>query len=204
MTRTYAGQTSGSDYKRWAVQRTDGADTVLAFMGVEAEPEIATYRISTASALALSTANSHLLQVMAGASLRVGIKRITVYQAVNAAAIGINQWAIYRLTTAGTGGGSVTPAALDPADAAAGAAPMTLPSSKGTESTLIEYRHVTLHTTAATVGLNPLAEFDFTTLRGKALWIAAGTSNGIAVKNITSDASATVRIVAEFVETSVA
>lgn len=204
MTRTYVGQVAGSDYKLWAVQRTDGADTVIAPHYVEAEPEIASYRVNTTAAVALSTANSHLLQVMAGASLRVGIRRITVYQAVNATATATNQWGIYRLTTAGTGGTSITPAALDPADSASGATAMTLPSSKGTESTLVEYRHALLHATVATVGIGVAAVFDFTNMRTKALWIAAGTSNGIALKNISSDAAGTVRIVAELVETSVA
>lgn len=183
-------------------QRSNGSDTVEQYIQLEGEPYLASYRVNTSTAVALATANSHLLQIMAGASLRVGIRRITVYQAVNASAIAINQWGVYRLTTAGTGGTSITPASLDPADAASGATAMTLPSSKGTESTLIEYRHATLHTTAATVDLNPLAIFDFTTERTKALWIAAGTSNGIALKNISSDAAGTVRIVAELVESA--
>jgi len=183
-------------------QRSNGADTVEQYIQLDGEPYLSSYRINTTAAVALATANSHLLQVMAGASLRVGIRRITVYQAVNATATASNQWGIYRLITAGTGGTSITPAALDPADAASGAAAMTLPTVKGTESTLIEYRHATLHTTVASIDLNPVAVFDFTTLRTKALWIAAGTSNGMALKNISSDAAGTVRIVAELVESA--
>jgi hypothetical protein len=94
-------------------------------------------------------------------------------------------------------GKTVTPAALDPADGACGATLMLKPTSKGTESTLIEYRHALVHATAATIGLSPIAEFDFTNMRTKALWIAAGTSNGIALKNITADANASVRVVVE-------
>lgn len=204
MTRSYVGQVAGSDYNLHVVQRTESATTVLQPLVVLGEPEIASYRIATASAIAVATANSHLLQIMAGASLRVGIRRLWVYQQTAAASTSNDDLAIYRLTTAGTGGTSITPAALDPADAAAGCTAMTLPSSKGAEGTLIEYRHAVIHATPQTVGHNPLAVFDFTTWNTKALWIAAGTSNGIALKNLTSDASATVRIVVELVESEVA
>jgi hypothetical protein len=204
MTRTYAGQVGGSDYKRHAVERTEGADTVLQFIDVEGEPELAAYTVSTSSAIALSTANEHLMQIMAGASLRVGIRRIRVYQVAAAASTGLDAFAIYRLTTAGTGGGSITPVALDPADGAAGAAAMTRPTSKGTEGSLVRYRNGLVHATETSIGLNPIVEWDFTMLRTKCLWIAAGTSNGIAVKNLTSDASATVRVEVDLVESEVA
>lgn len=203
MTRTYINSAGGSDYKRWAVERTDGGDTVVAFMGVEAEPEIASYRTSSSTAAAISSANSHILQVMAGASLRVGIRKVTVYQVAAANASASIQMAAYRLTTAGTGGTAVTPAPLDPADAASGAAAMILPTAKGTEGTLIEYRQGQINTAASSIGLQPVAVFDFTTGRTKPLWIAAGTSNGMAIKVISSDSTCTLRCVAELVETSV-
>jgi len=202
MTRTYVGQTSGSDYKLHAVQRTDGADTVVQPYSHLAEPETASYRIIFAG-IALATANSHICQVMAGASLRVGIKRIRIWQVANATSIARFQYRLYRLTTAGTGGSSVTPAALDPADSAAGAAAMTLPSSKGTESTLVDHGRHLVHTTATTVGLVEQS-WDFSQLRDKCLWIASGTSNGLALKAISSDASATVDGVIDIVESAVA
>lgn len=202
MTRTYASFDEGADLKRHAVQRTDGADTVLQFYGVDAEPETATYTIPFAG-IALATANSHVCQVMAGASLRVGIKRITLWQVANATGIALMQYRLYRLSTAGTGGSAITPAPVDPADAAAGATAMTLPSSKGTEGTLLEHGRHLIHTTATTIGLVKHV-WDFSGLRHKCLWIAAGTSNGIALKNIGSDASATVDGTIDIVETSVA
>lgn len=202
MTRTYAGQVGGSDYKQWFVSRTDGSDTVLAPLGVEAEPEIATYVIQFAG-IALSTANSHICQVMAGASLRVGIRRIVLWQVANATSIALFQYRLFRLTSAGTGGSSITPAAHDPAESAAGATAMTLPSAKGTESTQVGHGRHLIHTTATTIGLPPQT-WDFTKLRTKALWIAAGTSNGVALKNISSDSTATVDGFIEIVETAVA
>ena len=202
MTRTYQSQVAGSDYKQWFVSRTDGSDTVLAPFGVEAEPEIATYVVQFAG-IALVTANSHICQVMAGSSLRVGIRRIVLWQVANATSTALAQYRLFRLTSAGTGGSSITPAALDPAESASGATAMTLPTAKGTEGTQVGHGRHLIHTTATTVGLTPLV-WDFTRLRTKALWIASGTSNGIALKNISSDASATVDGFIELVETSVA
>ena len=183
-------------------QRSNGTDTVEQYVQQVAEPYLASYRISSGTAASTATANSHLLQIMAGASLRVCVRRIWVYQAAAATSTSNDQMAIYRLTTAGTGGTALTPASLDPADAASGAAAMLLPTAKGTEGTLIEYRHAILHATDTSIGLNPIAIFDFTSERTKGLWIAAGTSNGIALKMITSDAAATVRIVADIVESA--
>lgn len=202
MTRTYVGVDEGADRKLHAIQRTDGADTVYSPYSVEAEPEIATYVIPFAG-IAVSTANSHVCQVMAGASLRVGIRRIRLWQVANATGIAKLQFRLFRLTTAGTGGTGLTPALVDPGDSAAGAAAMTLPSSKGTEGTMLDHGRHLIHTTATTIGLQDYL-WDFRGLRTKCLWVAAGTSNGLAVKNIGSDASATYDGWIEIVETAVA
>jgi hypothetical protein len=184
-------------------QRSNGSDTVEQYVQLTGEPYLAAYRAVPSAALALSAANSHILQVMAGSSLRVGIRRIRVEQFDNATSTGLDQWVIHRLTTAGTGGTSITPAPLDPADSACGATVMTLPSAKGTEGTLVDYQLQLIHATATTTGLNPVAIFDFTQdSRTKCLWIAAGTSNGICLKNLTSDAAATVRFRIDLVESA--
>ena len=182
-------------------QRSNGSDTVEEYVQATAEPYLATYRIVT-GALALSTANAHLLEIMAGASLRVGIRWIRVEQVANATAVASNLFSLYRLSDAGTTGTAITPAPTDPADAASGATAMTLPSSKGTETTLVDSRQAILHTTAATVGINPVALFTFEGERSKCLWIAAGAANGICIKNIPSDAAGTVRITASIVESA--
>lgn len=202
MTRTYVGQTSGSDWKLHAISRTDGSDTVLQPYSVQAEPETATYRI-VFSTISLAVANDHIIQVMAGSSLRVGIKRIRLWQNGNATTTQKFLFRLYRLTSAGTGGTSVTPAAFDPADSSSGATAMTLPTAKGTESTLVSHRRHLIHTTQTTVGL-PDVDWSFDNLRDKCLWVAAGTSNGIAVKAVSSDSSANVDGEVIFVETAVA
>lgn len=201
MTRASYGVDEGLDRLIHVVSRTDGADTVLQGYTVDAEPETATYG-ARAVGVASVTANSHLFQVMAGASLRVGIKSIRLTQSTAATTLAKTPVYIYRLSTAGTGGSVATPNVRDPADAAAGATAMALPTVKGTETTLVAVRRTLVHTTLATVGVNDLI-FDFSHLRSKALWIAAGTSNGIAVKNLTADATNTYDIEVELVETDV-
>lgn len=190
MATSYVLIDEGADRKIRHFQRTDGSDTVEEQMVALTEPILASYVIQFAG-IAVSTANSHVCQVMAGASLRVGIRRIRIWQVANATGIARLQWRLFRLTTAGTGGSSITPAPSDPADSASGATAMTLPSSKGTEGTQVSHKRTLIHTTATTVGLPDEFVWDFSQLRTKARWIAAGTSNGVALKNIGSDASAT-------------
>ena len=182
-------------------QRSNGSVTVEQYVQQTAEPYLATYRISVTAAISTATANSHLLQIMAGASLRVQVKRIIVTELANGTTQQ-NQWEIRRLSTAGTGGTAYTPAASDPADSASGASAMTLPTVKGTEGVALDARAVLTHATAATIDLNPLADYDFTYERTKGIWIAAGTANGIALKNVTASATTTVLITAIIVESA--
>lgn len=182
-------------------QRSNGSVTVEQYVQQTAEPYLSSYRTCTATAISTATANSHLVQIMAGASLRVGIRRIIVSQLANGTTQQ-NQWEVRRLTTAGTGGTSLNVFSLDPADGAAGATAMTLPTVKGTEAGLVAVQSILTHATAANIDLNPLVVFDWTTDRTKALWIAAGTSNGVCLKNVTASVSTTVLITVEFIESA--
>lgn len=180
-------------------QRSNGTDTVEEYVQGISEPYLTTYTISVTTAISTATANSHLLQIMAGASSRVCLRRLYVTQMVNGTTQ-TNQWSLHRLSTAGTGGTVYTPAANDPADAASGATAMTLPTVKGAEGVAIGTFAILTHATAATVGLNPIYFRDWALERTKGIWIAAGAANGIALKNITASASTTVHITAVIVE----
>lgn len=188
----------GSTTKLGYYSRTDGTNTVYLVKQVDDEPFQPTY-IIIAQAIPLSTANSHILAVMAGASLKVLVRRITVTQVANANAIAQTSMRLFRLSTAGSGGGALTPALYDTADAAAGATALTLNSSKGTETTQVSQRRWLIHTTATTIGLLPLV-WDFRGLRTKGLVIPTGTSNGLALKNVSSDTTATVDVEMEIAE----
>lgn len=187
---------SGAGPKLHTWQRTIGANAVEDEVIIHGEPYLATYVIVPAASVSIATAADHVLQIMAGASLNVIVRKLRVFQTQVATTAAINQIDLFRLTTAGTGGTAITPGPYDTGDAAAGAAAMTLPSVKGTEGTRIGTRSFMVVQTVPTgpVGEGTLlAEWDFDALRTKGLRIPAGTANGLAVKIINGTAGASVR-----------
>jgi hypothetical protein len=129
---------------------------------------------------------------MAGASLKVRVRRIEIhqYQAATAAAIMITQ--LYRLTTAGTGGTVITTQPLDTTDPAAGATAMTLPTVKGTEATnpTAWAGPIMWQTIGASSSFpTPAVVWDFDRPRTKPLILQAGATIGIAIKNVTAIAA---------------
>jgi hypothetical protein len=191
--------TQGSGTKLHSYQRTIGANAVEDEVVVLGEQYLAGY-VSSPSSVAVSTSNSHLLALMAGSSLKLYIRRITVTQFGMASAAGTLAVQIFRLTTAGSGGGTTgTPRKLDTADAAAGATALTLNSSKGTEEA-----NPTIRGQLTLRAAEPVLDSDGFRWEQhpnqKALIVPAGTANGIAIKNTTNDANATVVCRIEFDE----
>ena len=187
--------TEGSGKRLQTYDHTVSSVLVQRQAVVLGEQPLASY-LAGASGVSTATANSHLLQIMAGSSSNVRIRRIELWQQVMATTAAIMQVSIVRLSTAGTGGGAVSVNNLDAADAAAGATAMSLPTAKGTEpGTLINAGVYMMQTVAASAQLaGPSLVWDFDGLRFKSLVIAAGTSNGIALKNVTAIAAGTVHI----------
>lgn len=151
---------------------------------------------SIVAAMSTATAASHLIQIMAGASLRVRIHLIEYYLDTLATTAALGTVSLFRLTTAGTGGAALATTALDPADAASGATARQLPTTKGTEGQQLWTGNVRyIQTASASDGLvQPVLVWDFDRLRGKPVIIAAGTSNGVAIKQETAIAGAVARI----------
>jgi hypothetical protein len=181
--------TEGVGKKLHTFQRIIGANTVEDEVVVNGEPYLASYKVSVA--VSAATANSHLLQIMAGATLKVRIRRIELHLSSLATTAALMDTRIIRLTTAGTGGTAQTPAVLDPADSASGATAMTLPTVKGTEGTTIEFLSPAMtQTLSATPPLvQPILAVDYDRPRSKPLIIAAGVTNGICIKNVTAIAA---------------
>jgi len=198
---SYLTVDEGVDKNIASYQRSVDAATVETYKYVEDEPFMATYTVVGQTALGISTANSHIFQIMAGGTLRVGLKRLVLEQVANATTTARIQLQAWALTTAGTGGTALTPRALDPLSATVGATVMTLPSSKGAENSIRDQRHHLIHTTATTVGVERLV-WEWGDGRHQGIWITAGVSNGIAIKCVPSDASATFRFSLTFVEAS--
>lgn len=195
MADTSFAVTAGSGTLLHTVTTSIGGSTVHDEVVKHGEPWLATYALQTA-ALTTATSASHLLQIMAGASLNLYIRRIVVAQTAAVTTAAIVPFSVIRLTTAGTGGTSITPATLDTTDTGAGATGMSLPTGKGTESTFIWSADAYLIQTigASTPFTNPIIDLDFDRLHSKAIRIAAGTTNGLAVSNRAAAAGATVRV----------
>jgi hypothetical protein len=192
--------TSGAGPKLHTWQRTVGANNVEDEVVLTGEHHLATY-IAAAGSLSIATAAAHVMQLMAGASLNVYVRRISVFQYVAATTAALAPLSLVRLTTAGTGGTSVTPAALDTSDAASGAAAMTLPTVKGTEGVQVGVHTAALIQTVPVGGGSALlTEWNFDSLRRKGLRIPAGAANGIALKNVAAQAGASVVVEIEFTE----
>ena len=196
--------TDGNGKKAHTFQRTIGANTVEGEVVVMGEQYLAEYTVATITPVSVATANSHPLQIVAGASNRLRVRRIEVAQMVPATTAAFCQWAIYRLTSAGTGGTAITGQLLDPADAAVGATCMTLPTAKGTEGALLwsGASVMTQTLTATPAAINPILVLDFDDTRRKPIHVAAGATNGIALKNITAIAACTVIVTAWWSESS--
>lgn len=178
--------------KAHTFQRTIGSNTVEDEAVLLGEQYLATYAVESL-ATSIATVNDHVLQIMAGASLNVYVRRIVVTQAIVATTAALFGMSVVRLSTAGTGGTVRTPSAFDTADAAAGASAMTLPTSKGTEGVEL-FRHYASAIQTVAVGGPASAtivfDFDVDKLRTKAIRIPAGTANGIAVKILNAVAGA--------------
>lgn len=200
MGNSYFTIDEGVDKNIATFSRTVDAATVHTQKVAADEPFLESYNVVVTGTVAISTANSHILQIMAGGTFRVSLRRIVIWQVGNANATAKIQLQLLRLTSAGTGGTAYTPARLDPASGAAGCAGMTLPSSKGTESTIIDQWEPLIHATSTTVGVNPILDHYWDIDRVQTPYITAGTSNGLAFKCVPSDSTATLRMVATVTE----
>lgn len=193
--------TAGSGTKLHTNSKTVGANTVHDGFYLPGEFPLASY-VALGASISLGTANDHIIQLMAGASLNVKIRRIKVEQSSNATTASATSLSIMRLTTAGTGGSGVTPAAFDPNDTA-GATARTLPSSKGTEGTEILRAAMVWRQAVAASGAQYDDYYEWIQLpHQKPITILAGTSNGICIKSTSAVAGATVHVTIEFVESS--
>lgn len=196
MAEGFVNVTEGSGKKLHTFNRTIGANDVHDEAVILGEQYLATYGISGASSTA--TANDHLLQIMAGSSLKVRIRRIRIYQSTLAGAVNLFAFQVLRLTTAGTGGTTVTPQPYESADGSSGATVMLLPTTKGTEGAILQRSGLGAY------AAHPITvAWEWTQLpNAKPIVIPAGTTNGIAVKNMTAVASAAVVVQVEFDESS--
>jgi hypothetical protein len=195
--------TEGSGKRIHTFDRTISSVLVQDQFMLPGEYPYPTYTASFAS-VSTATGNSHIIQLMAGASLNLRIRRVHLEQASNATSANLLSVQLIRLTTAGSGGSAITPLPMDTSDAAAGATAQQLPSSKGTEAAQPLFTSVILMRQAISATQSQIDDvWEWQQLpNGKPIVIPAGTANGIAIKNVAAIASGTVTGWIEFVETS--
>lgn len=195
MGRTFVLVPSAGTVKLAGNSYTDGADVKVDEVTVLGEQHLPTYAAVPTALSNIGTANKHLAQLMAGVSLNVYVRWIGVYQFAGAAAAQLTEMRLLRLTTAGTTGaaGAVNP--LDTTAAAAGATFMTMPTVLGTEGAVLSWFY--WGSIAASAAF-PIADGSLVWQwpprddpRAQSIRIPAGTTNGIAIKNVTAIATAT-------------
>ena len=194
--------TAGSGVAIHSNTRTISSTTMHDQYVLPGEFAYASYIASTTS-ISIATANSHVIQLMASSSLNVRVRRIRLEQSGNATTGVVCAFQLFRLSTAGTGGSAITPAPFDTADSASGATAQTLPSAKGTETTMLMQTQLVMRQAVSATGAQVDDAYEWYQLPGtKPIVIPAGTSNGLALKVINATAGATVTVSIEFIETS--
>ena len=198
-TPAYIGVNEGTGKQLACSTYTENSQIVFDQKVIPGEPYIPTYSITTATVTVGTTAGSHLLEIMAGGALNVRLRRFQIIGFDYPATAQKSQFGLYRLTTAGTGGTVLTPSPADPADTA-GATAMTLPTSKGTETTLL------LSGRIEWAGGTPLTSgymWEWSQLpNAKPIIIPVGAANGLAFKNIAAVVATSFLFNIEFQETS--
>lgn len=200
MAESYVEVTEGSGKKLHALSRTVNSQTVYDEAVTAAIPHLPSYIVRSYNA-SLATAGDHLLQIMAGSTNNVYITKLRMFQIVLATTLSLGQFSLVRLTSAGTGGTAITPLPLDTTDPASNATAMRDPSSNGTEGdTLVTSSGVLLSAWGTDTGRPVPMIYDFDSPYTKPLRIPKGTTNGLAVRNVSAIAAASVVVEVTYFE----
>lgn len=176
MAESYVQVTEGDAGKKLhTFTRTKSGNEVHDEVVILGEPHLPSYTV-IAGAISLASGAVPPLQLMAGSSKRILIRRIRA-ELRSAAAAGMVEIRVRRASAAGSGGSAQTPAPFDPADPAAASTAMVSPTSVPTGSTYV--MRFALHATAA-APQDAVQSYEWVQLPNqKPIVIPAGTSNGI-------------------------
>lgn len=199
MSDSVVGVSTGTDKYLNSQSRTVGGTAVDEQVVHEGWTSEATYSVISDDA-SVATANDHILQIMADGTNYTRLVHFTITETEDGpASAGYLKLALYRLSTAGTGGTAITASAFDSADTYGGDC-RQVPTSKGTEGALLWTGYLSLAQTPASSAVN---RFEWTMPPGgKPIIFGTGTGAGVAFKVIDAVASASVIVRAEIVVTS--
>ena len=199
MAETTIPVTGGSGHNIGAWDRTISSVVVKHQFMLPGEYPYHTYLVQ-ATGVSVATADAHLVQIMSSASTSLRIRRIRLWIASTAAA---NTLAIdlFRLSSAGTGGTALTPAPVDLGDGASAWTAMTLPSSKGTESTFLGRMRIPVQSAHPLNPNGPAVLYDQRPDE-KPIIVPTGAASGLALKVSGNVASTTVDFQIDVVDTA--
>ena len=174
--------------------RSIGGSTVQQQMVLLGEPIEQTYTF-TAQNVATTTSASHLAFVQGDGTLYTRVHWFEIEQQTLAGGAATAEVRVYRTTTAGTGGTTISCYPVDGGDTSpyAGVA-MTLPTAKGTEGVLIYQCRLPILAAAPVTAIRRWEQ----NIYEKPWIIAPATTNGLAWKLITGIATSTVNITIGF------
>jgi hypothetical protein len=192
------GITTGTDLNLHGDLRSIGGTNRVGQFFLPGWQTYATYSV-LASNISVATSAAHVLQIMGDGTnyTRLLRYRITPTDDIPASA-SVLHFQLWRLSTAGTGGSSVTARPFDAADSAYGGGAMTLPTAKGTEGVQLWAHRIPVPSALPLVSGIEWAASE----RGKPIIFGTGTGNGVAFKIVTGVSSCTVDIECEIVVSS--
>lgn len=191
--------TPGSGLNLRTNSRTVSALTVHEQAMLAAEGNAATYT-AIARAVSTATAASHLLALQGDGTNYGRIRRITIRQALAPGAAATADIRVFRTSTAGTGGTSISCRPFDAADTNPyGGDARSLPAAAGTVGDQLLQFRLGLNT-----GTNLTNAVEWTAHGGntKPIIFGSAVTSGIAVRIETGIATSTVDVEIEFVVTS--
>lgn len=200
MAEGFVNVTEGSGKKLHTWNRTIGGNDVHDEFTLPGEHVYASYTACFHN-ISAATNNSHILAIWCGSSLNIRIRRIWMRQHNVASAAGGTPVEIWRTSSVTPSGGTaVTLGKMDNADATANGSAMTLPTTKGTESGV-----PLLIFPVEALAARPFS-YDMVNWEQrpsmKPILIAAGTTNGFAIKWVSGSTGTSVSGYVEFQETN--
>lgn len=179
-------------------QRSVASNTVYQQQSVISEAYLPSYTGVVTTAMTMG-ANDHLFELQGSTINRLYLRKIEVFQLANATAVSAAVQ-LMRTTTAGTGGSSYPPVALDPTSSVTTATFRGgLSANKGTEGAVLGEWTMQMFAAPGVLAIPALVQ-EWSDPRVQPPTISAGNANGLALKLITAVTSGTCLVTVTFSE----
>ncbi len=198
MSESVVGVDDGTDKFLHTDQRTISSTAKESQFVLEEEAVRATYS-AIATSVSTATSSSHMLSINGDGTNYVRLRRLNITQTVAAGAATLANIQIVRISTLASGGGAITARPYDAGDSAFGGTAQSLPSSKGTEGTVLWIGRLWL---TNSIAAQPNTIEWVARSNMKPIIFGTATTDGIVIKIATGIASGQVDVSAEFTVSS--